>query len=322
MPNAQRSAWSTADVRATDAVDYWTDVIRNTLVPVTVRPGPSPAFEGRVEHATVDGVGFSVLSAGGQQVERTRGLIARSHEDFVLANIQIQGRAQVSQDGRTASLSAGAMTFVDSTRPYSLRFDDTFAQLVVQFPRSLVAGHALTAATATELNSTGPGRLVADFLVGLEQQLRVDPEAAAMLIPHATGLVDCALGLATRSRVSTASGDALTRERIRRFVRGHACDPDLDAAAVAAACGISRRTLFRAMSTDGESFTTLLRRLRVIRAKQVIRATPTRSLATVAHECGFGGQAQLHRAFRAVTGTTPAAYRSGSTTATGGTDRQ
>ncbi|MCU1683986.1 MAG: AraC-family transcriptional regulator [Amycolatopsis sp.] len=37
-------------------------------------------------------------------------------------------------------------------------------------------------------------------------------------------------------------------------------------------------------------------------------------LEVVAHECGFGGAAQLHRAFRQVTAITPGAYREGSGT--------
>jgi AraC-like DNA-binding protein len=299
---AGRLVWSSSDVAAAEAFDYWADVICDAFVQVSARPTSRRPFVGRIEHVDVSAVGFTAVSSGPQSVERTRGQIARGGEDYVLASIQVDGWGQVRQDGRIATLSAGAMTFVDSTRPYSMHFTDAFSQVVVRVPRSL-APRSLVDATAVELTPDGPGRLVADFLVGLR---RLEPDAAALLVPHAVGLLDSALGWAAAKPVSNL---AVTRERIHRFVYSHASDPDLDVATVAAACGISRRTLFRALAD--EPLGTLLRRLRVNRAQQLLLAAPRRSLAMVAHDSGFGGEAQLHRAFRAVTGTTPAAYRDG-----------
>jgi transcriptional regulator GlxA family with amidase domain len=100
---------------------------------------------------------------------------------------------------------------------------------------------------------------------------------------------------------------------VHRFVRENACDPDLDAASVAAGCRISKRTLFRALADD-EPFTSLMRRLRVERAQQTLRSNPRLPLAAVAQQCGFAGAAQLHRAFQRVTGGTPGDHRRRSAT--------
>ncbi|MEV7990619.1 helix-turn-helix domain-containing protein [Streptomyces sp. NPDC086077] len=40
-----------------------------------------------------------------------------------------------------------------------------------------------------------------------------------------------------------------------------------------------------------------------------MRTAPQRPLHLVAQQSGFGSAAQLHRAFRTVTGTTPGVYR-------------
>jgi AraC-like DNA-binding protein len=307
--HSPRTVWSTADVGAEDANDYWTDVVCDALVQVHARPVARTGFAGRIEHAVVDGVGFSLVTSGAQQVDRTRSLIARGQEGCALVNIQTEGQGHVAQDGRATTLPAGAMTLVDSSRPYSLRFAGAFSQLIVQVPLRMLPRGALARASAVDLGSHGPGRLIADFLVGLERQHRRDPQAAASLVPHAIGLIDCAVGWAVGAEPGAKSSTALSRERIHHFIKSHAHDADLSADAVAAACGLSRRTMFRALSAAGESFTSLLRQARVARVQQLLRAMPNRPLAMVSHECGFAGVSQMHRAFRAVSGTTPAAYR-------------
>jgi AraC-like DNA-binding protein len=305
-----RSVWSTSDVAAADSFGYWSDVICDAFVRVAARATGDTPFAGRIEHTDLAGLGLSTLSSGPQEVVRTRRQIARDPDAYLLANIQVAGEALVQQGGRAASLMPGAMAFVDSTRPYTLSFTGPFSQLVVRVPRSLLPDRPFTRATAVGLDVSGPGRLVADFLLGLDRQHRIDPAAAAALLPHALGLVETALDWAGGTG-HPESSDALTRERIIRFVSRHAHDPDLDANAVAVACGFSRRTLYRALAGGGDSLTALIRRERVARARRMLRSRPDRPLSAVAQECGFGGPAQLHRAFRTVTGTTPGAYREG-----------
>jgi AraC-like DNA-binding protein len=302
--------WSTADVADQDAFGYWSDSVARTVVDSAIGRVPGEPFSGRIEHFAAGNMGFSLLSSGAQHVERTRRCITKGHEDYALVMIQITGEGTVAQDGRRSALSAGTMTLIDSTRPYSKHFTGPFSQLVVQVPRPVLPRRALADATAAPLGPDGPARIITDFLLGLERQHRRDPAAVAALIPHAIGLVDSAVGMASRTRASEQSAAALTRERVHRFIQRYAHDPDLDASAAAAACGISRRTLFRALADGGESFTSLLRQARVALAEHALRTAPHRPLFLVAQQAGFAGPAQMHRAFRSVTGMTPAAYRS------------
>jgi AraC-like DNA-binding protein len=106
--------------------------------------------------------------------------------------------------------------------------------------------------------------VVADFLIGMQ---RLDAEADA-LVPHAIGLLESALGWA--SGAGPTNG-ALTRERVHGFIRRHATDPRLDSESVAAGCGVSRRTLYRALAEAGEPLSALIRRLRVIHARRQSR---------------------------------------------------
>ncbi|MFE9613007.1 helix-turn-helix domain-containing protein [Streptomyces sp. NPDC006012] len=310
MHACSRTQWSSADVEASDAFAYWADVVCDTFVGVAVRPGPDAGFEGRIETSVLDGIGFAALTTGPQQVARTRRLIARDREDVLLANIQLRGRARLEQNGHVAVLTPGAMAFVESAHPYALDFADGFSQLVVKVPRARLPHRSLSGATAVELDASGPGRVVADFLVGLNRLQGHAPGEAAALLPHAVDLLDTALAWAAGAAPRQTSAAALTRERVHRFVRRHLTDPRLDAAAVAAGCGVSRRTMYRVLAQDGESLTALIRRLRVSQAQRLVLAHPERPLAAVARECGFGSEAQLYRTFRAVTGMTPGVYRS------------
>jgi AraC-like DNA-binding protein len=133
---------------------------------------------------------------------------------------------------------------------------------------------------------------------------------AGVLAPHAVGLVSAALSFAVRGRPDAQTSAELTWERAHQLIRRRAKDPLLDADAVATACRVSRRTLFRALSQAGETtFTSLLRRVRVENVRRALRETPHRSLAVIARECGFAGETQMYRAFREITGTTPGAFR-------------
>jgi len=100
-----------------------------------------------------------------------------------MVNIQVSGQGTAAQDGRTVVLRPGAMTFLDSTRPYKLFFDGAFSQLVVQLPLRALPRRVLAEATAVELSADGPGWLVSDFLVGMERQHRIDPDSVGTLGP-------------------------------------------------------------------------------------------------------------------------------------------
>jgi transcriptional regulator GlxA family with amidase domain len=120
------------------------------------------------------------------------------------------------------------------------------------------------------------------------------------------GLLTSALGMAAGGPPSSS---ALARQRVLAHLESHFADPGLDVDAVAVACHLSRRTLFRMFAEEPEGVAGTLRRLRVERAKVLLRAEPRRPVSSIAAACGFAGEAQLHRVFRALTGTTPAVYR-------------
>lgn len=299
---------STAGVAEKKAFDHWQDVISETFVPLVARPVSSVPFRGVVEHRSVGDLQLTTVRAGAQEVCRTNSLIARGGDEYVLASLQVTGVGLVEQGGREARLRPGAMTFYDSTRPYRLRFEDRFEQYVMQVPRRVLPRRALSA-MGVVLPPTAGLQLITRFLVGLSAIQDEDPVGAALLEPHAIGLLGAAIGTGAGSAPTGIATTVLDLERVRAFLRTAAVDPALSADRVAAACHVSRRSLFRLFEEEPDGFAGTVRRIRVEFAQRHLWADPTAPLATVAAKSGFAGPAQLHRSFREETGTTPAAWR-------------
>jgi AraC-like DNA-binding protein len=83
-----------------------------------------------------------------------------------------------------------------------------------------------------------------------------------------------------------------------------------DLATTAAIIGTSRRTLQRQLRASGDTFSHVLARARLARARGLLDETPFRVI-DIAFELGYSDHAHFTKAFRRWTGLTPRAYRSG-----------
>ncbi|MBB3661647.1 AraC-like DNA-binding protein [Prauserella sediminis] len=298
---------STAEVGQRDAFAYWREMICATFVRLAAEPVQSGRFSGSIEHVPVGDVELSTVVAGGQHVCRTPGLISADTEAYLLASIQVEGRGRVEQDGRIAELAEGEMAFYDSTRPYTLHFDDPFHQLVVQVPKHELWLRDTRGLTGRTLSTGTPGAVVSAFFRSLSETVATSPDGGTGLVPHAIGLLSAAATYAGGSAPPREAAEAVTRQRVLDVLRRNLFDPQLDADAVAKACNVSRRTLYRIL--DDEGVATRLRRMRIERAQELLAADRDRPIGSVAAACGFETESGFYRAFRAATGQTPAEYR-------------
>jgi AraC-like DNA-binding protein len=313
LPAASAEVWSTSAVAEPRAFEYWRDLICDTFVQLSATPTREGAFDGQIAHANLAAFEISTVRAGGQRVRRTPQLIDRAGEAYLLASIQTRGYGRIEQDGRVAVLEPGSMALYDSTRPYTLHFDDAFEQVVVQVPLGeILAETGLRDArdvTAMKLRGDSPAGVVAQFFHGLSRIYQTDPQAATSLAAHGRGLMGSALLLSSGRLHQASAASSLTRQRVHAFLRAQHSDPALTVDDIARACLISRRTLYRLFDGTPEGVGSLLRKIRVEHAQALLRADGSRPLESIALTCGFAGERQFYRVFRQATGFTPGEFR-------------
>ena len=98
------------------------------------------------------------------------------------------------------------------------------------------------------------------------------------------------------------------RDHVERWLDQRLSARDLDAEAVAAAHGVSVRTVNRLFSDTGETFSGVLRAKRLARVREELLAGPA-AISALAARWGFFDASHLTRSFRAVYGLSPRDYR-------------
>ncbi len=302
---------TTSIVDPADRLDYWREVICAVYVELHVEPVNTDAFAGSVELTAWGEQKLSRVSSMGQLVTRQPG----TTEDDCLVSLQVSGSCRVTQAGRTAVLTPGDFALYDATKPYELAFDDRFGQLVLQFSRDALISrnvHIESAVARTCSGATGVGAVAASFLECLAQHDAEIPE------DHRRRLGDQAIDF-TAVALSDAAGTTPTSESVARFNRQRVLNvvdqnldnPDLSVAFVAAALGVSTRTIQKLFASDSPPLSARIRAARIDRAKRAL-SDPRRdhlTIARIANDLGFGSPTQFARVFKAASGYSPSEFR-------------
>jgi AraC-like DNA-binding protein len=249
-------------------------------------------------------------------VFRTPSRIARASEDFVLVALGNSGVNGVYQDGREAVISAGQFTIYDTTRPYELRFDDSFSQTILQMPRKLLQQRigAFDALTATTFSSDRPLESLAyEFLLGMSKTIdQVDPTTATRLLDQALDLVAMAFAERMRERSPDQSFHrSALLYRLKNYILTHLRDPELSMPHAAAAIGISPRYASDLMAAEQISFRSYVQLQRLERCKRDLAdpAHAARHVSDIAFAWGFNDLAHFSRIFKQRFGASPRDWR-------------
>ena len=294
----------------------WQDIVCDTFVGLDCQSDMHDGFWGSVSQSTIGPATCTRVDSCAQRVLRTPSRIARASEDFVLVTLGTSGVNGVFQDGREAIVSAGQFVIYDTTRPYELRFDDSFSQTIFQMPRKLLQQRigSFDTLTATTFSGDRPlERLAYEFLLGMSKTIdHVDPATAARLLDQGLDLV--AMTFAERMRERSADQSfhrSALLYRLKNYILTHLRDPELSMPRAAAAIGISPRYASDLMAAEQNSFRSYVQAQRLERCKRDLSdpAQVARHVGEIAFACGFNDLAHFSRIFKQRFGVSPREWR-------------
>ncbi|MFJ4658184.1 helix-turn-helix domain-containing protein [Nocardia sp. NPDC088792] len=301
------------EVSVQETFEQWEAAVAQAYVPLVVTPVQPGEFQARIVQSRFEDIDVSTVTASGQHISRIPRLIHEPDEPILFATVTTHGHGWLEQDGRVGEMADGGLMLYVSSRPFTAHFESSWGVVAVQVPLSQVVSASGVPAdrmpTAVRFPPEGAAGIVGRFFCGLAHLQHTAPDQAAVLARHGTGLLASVVQLAAGDLPRDEPGHALTKQRALMYIQRHYADPELTVDRVAAACAISRRTLYRLFENGEDGMASMLRRMRVERALSLIRTDATRPLQSVARASGFVSERQFYRAFKREMGMTPGEFR-------------
>ncbi|MBE3639260.1 AraC family transcriptional regulator [Mangrovicoccus algicola] len=237
--------------------------------------------------------------------------------ETVVMHMVLRGRARISRGGTETSVEAADFIILPGQEGYRFRLSDAHELFVAEIPREELDRRVadLDGLYGRPLPGLTPGgRMFRDCLVSLCRQDGIEEAGAAFDAGMTAALCDLwalALTGAGQGMPKPTRGGARLRQRIVAHVEAALGDPELGGASIAAAFGISQRSLQSLFAAVGTTPTALILERRLARAAEVLRADPSLPVTAVAFDHGFNDSAYFARVFRRAHGASPTAWRAG-----------
>lgn len=233
-----------------------------------------------------------------------------------LVSLQLEGKSQVTQAGRSCESEPGQIFIIDTTRPFEIETLDMRSRSVyldASFMRFGFPEHEHFTATALDSRS-GAGAICSNLI---SYMFSASEMASPVLASKMGESLSSLLALALLDADSDTNLDGRfsknseTLAKVRRYIRLNLRDSSLDCATISNECGISLRRLHQLFSEDG---TTVMKWVWQERLAQVARdfknpALAHRSTSMIAFDWGFSEPAHFSRSFKKAFGKTPMSYR-------------
>lgn len=302
-----------AQILRLGGVSDFREVVNRSFVPLTVTTRRPHHFHATVQGQSLQGIGLTEVVADPHVVERTRRLCEDgSTPPNYKFSLMLSGTGYLCQDGRDVVLNPGDLAIYDTTRPYTLAFDDSFRTIVAMFPKRMVSldEDSIGRLTATALGRDDPmGEIVSTMLRQATGQMgRLGSSVAGRLARNMVDLVSILL----REQLETdAEPRPVLLDRVLEYIDTHLADPALSPHSIAADHYISVRYLHALFQNEGTTVSARIRRQRLERCKTDLGdpRLAEETLTRIASRWSFSDAAHFSRLFKAAYGQTPSAFR-------------
>jgi AraC-like DNA-binding protein len=305
------ATWSTAGLPRGHAMEAWTRKVPE-LHPAWAMSFPdTDRFDVAVRYRRLDRLTIADFTSGRFTGQRPAADPWTGEQALVGVLMNLSGRLRCRYaSGREIALGPGDLLVWDSELAHSFDVVEPHRELYLLLPRER-APHGLVTAAA-RAGSAIPAGAGAGLAAIAAEQLRATTREldhlsdAALAIACQTffDTLDCALTPAGGPASRSARASLLVK--VRHYIEDNLDDPGLCASSIAAAQGISLRTLHMAFAGTGSTVGRWVRDRRLKACyRELSRAGGTDTVTDVAFRWGFNDAAHFSRTFKLAFGVTP-----------------
>lgn len=222
--------------------------------------------------------------------------------------VPIAGAARVEQAASSGEIQPGFMALCDVDSPVEFAHTEDFLSISLVVPAQEIdrRNPAIVGKSQAFTGVSGLGRLARQMVITLQEERREFSETTFDIACEQ--LLDLVCLLAEGATDSAPTGQrAAVEAEIRRYVRRHTDEHDLNVVGIAQALGWSPRYIQEVLKDVGTTSRDLIReeRLRVARTRLSSAGWAELSVAQIASASGFTSHASFSTAFRQEFGMTP-----------------
>lgn len=306
---------STGDVAPCERAEFWREHIASYQSRMGYRYSRADNFRGETTRQHTDA--YQLVRFWSDEIEYTRTTrqVRQDPDENYRFLLPLSGDIVLRQDDQEARLTPGTGALVSFGAPFECLQSASTDAFIFTIPAHEVDGpmnRKSPLAAGLDLRR-GLGRVVGSMLNGLyeERDDLTDPQFNSVSDRVVELLCMLAVG---DDRPDVPGHLAQVEAMVRRYVRGHAADPELTGAEMAQALGWSLRQVQLVLQRVGTTPRELIReeRLRLVRDRLRCAEFEHMTINDLAYASGFSSASALSTAFRQRFGLSPREMRYGS----------
>jgi AraC-like DNA-binding protein len=305
--------FSTRPLDARDQQEAWAEWFQ-PVFDVVAEDSPGAGFAAEYSVWNLGALCLTSVSAPATQTLRTPSHIRRSPVDHWVISYCRNGTTAISTNNVQLNARAG-VPFLWSLGQVSDSRRTVSDRLQLYLPRDSFSdiGGSLDMAVGAMID-TGPGQLLADYMLMLERNLpKLSPEEAARLPDAVRSMVAACLAPTADRLVCALPQIKVTMlEKVRQAVSRNLRSPSLDPRRLCQETAMSRSQLYRVLESEG-GVTSYIQRRRLSESFSMLCDTScTLPIGEIAASLCFSDASSFSRAFKREFGNAPTEVRAAS----------
>jgi AraC-like DNA-binding protein len=296
--------------------DFFRSVVDDLFCPMHIEPTYPRAlpFDGTVGATNLGGIRLAHVATLPCRVSRRREDIARIPTPGYLVKFQLKGRSIWTQRGRTVQLQPCDFVICSIVEPYSLRFLEPYSMSVLALSDGTMRELAPNPQQflGVRMNGEDPDcGLLTEFVSQVVARMgRLSPPMMGRVEANILDLLGAVLASRTQKKPHSRPQHL---QLIKSYIHKHVLNPELSAAAIANALGISIRYVHWLFRDEPQTIGRYIRALRVRECRRALESEPDSGLPLkdLALHWGFYDQSHMTRCFREEIKLTPKAVIAG-----------